>query len=147
MLQGILVVSGVGLAAGVLLVIASKFMFVPVDETAEKVRACLPGANCGACGFAGCDGYADALAKKDGTVKPNLCTPGGEAAAKGICEVLDIPFEGVKAVKSMIRCTGDFDTSVYQMDYEGPKTCKACSTFFQGRRSCEIGRASCRERV
>ena len=68
MLQGILVVSGVGLAAGVLLVIASKFMFVPVDETAEKIRACLPGANCGACGYAGCDGYADALSKRDGAV-------------------------------------------------------------------------------
>lgn len=139
MLQGILVVSGVGLAAGVLLVIASKFMFVPVDETAEKVRACLPGANCGACGFAGCDGYADALSKRDGTVKPNLCTPGGEAAAKGICEVLGIPFEGVKAVKSVIRCSGDFDTSVYVMDYEGPKTCKACNAFYQGRRSCSHG--------
>lgn len=139
MIQGILVVSGIGLAAGVLLVIASKFMFVPVDETAEKVRACLPGANCGACGFAGCDGYADALAKRDGTVKPNLCTPGGEAAAKGICEVLGLPFEGVKAAKSMIRCSGDFDTSVYVMDYEGPKTCRACNAFYQGRRSCSYG--------
>ncbi len=136
MLQGILVVSGVGLAAGVLLVIASKFMFVPVDETAEKIRACLPGANCGACGYAGC---ADALSKRDGAVKPNLCTPGGETAAKGVCEVLGIPFEGVKAVKSVIRCSGDFDTSVYVMDYEGPKTCRACNAFYQGRRSCSYG--------
>ena len=74
MLQGILVVSGVGLAAGVLLVIASKFMFVPVDETAEKIRACLPGANCGACGFAGCDGYAAAW---DGTAQRLWACGGG----------------------------------------------------------------------
>lgn len=139
MVEGILVVTAVGLVAGVLLVVASKFMYVPVDETAEKVRACLPGANCGACGFAGCDGYAEALAKKDGTVKPTLCVPGGNAAAQGICEALEIPFEGVQAQKSIMKCTGTFDTSEYAMDYEGPKTCKACSTFYNGRRSCTYG--------
>ena len=39
---------------------------IPVEEAIlsgkDKVRACLPGANCGACGFSGCDGYAEALA-------------------------------------------------------------------------------------
>ena len=36
---------------------------VPVDEKAEAINEVLPGANCGACGFSGCAGYADALSK------------------------------------------------------------------------------------
>ena len=59
----VLLVGGIGLIAGVGLAIASIVMAVPKDETAEAIRECLPGANCGACGFSGCDGYAAALSK------------------------------------------------------------------------------------
>ena len=38
-----------GLAAGVMLTIAAKVLFVPVDETAAELTE----ANCGACGYAG----------------------------------------------------------------------------------------------
>ena len=50
------------LAAGVLcallLTVASILFGVKEDERAVAIRDCLPGANCGACGFSGCDGYA-----------------------------------------------------------------------------------------
>ena len=55
------VVAVIGLLCAVMLTVASKFMAVEVDERIPLVRECLPGANCGACGFAGCDGYAAAL--------------------------------------------------------------------------------------
>ena len=61
-LTAILVVTVIGVIAGVLLAVASHFFAVPENETKKKVRECLPGANCGACGFAGCDAYADAVA-------------------------------------------------------------------------------------
>ena len=64
-LVAVLVLGGVGLVCAALLVVASKFMAVPVDERFPKIRECLPGANCGGCGYAGCDGYANALV--DGT--------------------------------------------------------------------------------
>ncbi|MBQ6685627.1 MAG: ferredoxin, partial [Firmicutes bacterium] len=57
-----MLVSVIGAVCGVGLTLAAKFMAVPVDETAVKIRECLPGANCGGCGFAGCDDYAAALA-------------------------------------------------------------------------------------
>ena len=57
----VVVVGIIGLLCAVMLTIASKFMAVEVDERIPMVRECLPGANCGACGFAGCDGYAAAL--------------------------------------------------------------------------------------
>ena len=57
----IIAVSVIGLICAVVLSVASKFMSVPVDERFGPVRECLPGANCGACGYAGCDSYAQAL--------------------------------------------------------------------------------------
>lgn len=137
MLSTVLVVSGLGLACGVMLVIAAKLMAVPVDERESELRAALPGANCGACGFAGCDAYAKQLAA--GGVKTNLCTPGGDTTSRKISEILGVEFEDVKEKKAVVRCAGDYDTSVYVMEYEGPKTCKACNAFYQGRRSCTHG--------
>ena len=54
-------VAGIGLVLGLGLAIASKIMAVPVDEKAEAITEALPGANCGACGYSGCSGYAAAL--------------------------------------------------------------------------------------
>ncbi|MEG1687150.1 MAG: RnfABCDGE type electron transport complex subunit B, partial [Angelakisella sp.] len=133
----VLFISGLGLACGILLVIAAKLMAVPVDETESNVRAVLPGANCGACGFAGCDDYAKQLAA--GGVKTNLCTPGGDAVARQLSELLGVAYEDVKEQKAIMRCAGNFDTSDYVMEYKGPKTCNACNSFYQGRRSCTHG--------
>ena len=57
------IVAAIGLLCAIMLVLASKFFAVSEDETVNQIRECLPGANCGACGYAGCDGYAKALAE------------------------------------------------------------------------------------
>ena len=62
-LLSVLIVSAIGLLAGLGLAVASIVMAVPVDEKAEALEAVLPGANCGACGFSGCAGYAKALSE------------------------------------------------------------------------------------
>lgn len=84
----VIIVAAIGLIAGVGLSLASKFMSVPVDEKQEKVRGALPGANCGACGFSGCDGYAAAVAS--GEAPPDKCAPGGAAAAAAIAKILGV---------------------------------------------------------
>ncbi|MEG1621645.1 MAG: (Fe-S)-binding protein, partial [Oscillospiraceae bacterium] len=61
-LTPVLIVTVIGILSGLILALASKFMAVKVDERFDKVRECLPGANCGACGFAGCDALAKAIA-------------------------------------------------------------------------------------
>ena len=85
-LMALLVVGLVALAAGVLLALASHFFGIKEDETVKEIRALLPGANCGACGFAGCDEYAKALA--EGRAKTNLCVPGGDGTAAEIAKVV-----------------------------------------------------------
>ena len=57
-LTPVLLVVAMGFVFAVILTIAAKVFFVPVDETVIKLREQLPGANCGGCGFAGCRGWA-----------------------------------------------------------------------------------------
>ena len=80
-------VSGVtGLAMGLFLAFASKKFEVQVDERVSAITACLPGANCGGCGFPGCGGYADAVEIKEQNL--NMCAPGGKAVADKICDIM-----------------------------------------------------------
>ena len=81
-----LVVGITGLVIGVLLGIAGKFFAVTVDEKEQNIRKCLPGNNCGGCGYAGCDALAHAIFT--GEAKPNACPVGGAAAAEAIGKVL-----------------------------------------------------------
>ena len=114
----VLVVAVIGLLCAVMLTVASKFMAVEVDERIPMVRECLPGANCGACGFAGCDGYAAALVE-DPDLAVSLCVPGGATAAANIGKVL-----GREAVK---------------MDYKGLESCAAAKLLFGGTGKCVYG--------
>ena len=56
-LFAVLVLGVLGLGFGLILTFAEKKFRVNVDERIAKVRSCLGGANCGACGYAGCDNF------------------------------------------------------------------------------------------
>ncbi len=99
----IIAVSVIGVICAVLLAVASKVMAVKEDERFPAIRACLPGANCGACGYAGCDGYAKALVE-DENVKTNLCIPGADAVSRQLSELLGVGFEDVVEQVAVIKC-------------------------------------------
>ena len=61
MLLTVALVAGMGLVGSVILVIASKRLAVEEDERLADLVDMLPGANCGSCGYAGCEAYAHAL--------------------------------------------------------------------------------------
>ncbi len=129
------IVAGIGIFAGAILTIASKFMAVKVNEAAVKVREALPGVNCGACGYAGCDDYAASLVN-DHTVKANLCTPGGSAVSLKISEILGISFEAAEGKYALVKCSGTFDKTNYVMDFKGIQSCAANKMFYRGRGAC-----------
>ena len=68
---------------GALLAFASKIFHVEVDPKQAAVREVLAGANCGGCGFPGCDGYAAAVAA--GQAPTNKCVAGGAETAAASC--------------------------------------------------------------
>ena len=136
-MTGIIIVVVIGLIAGLILSVASIVFAVPVDEKQEAVRACLPGANCGACGFSGCDGYAKALA--DGSAENGLCSPGGPDVAAEIAEVLGVSAGTMERKVAVVQCAGHCDNVTTKLEYQGIDTCQAVSMMFAGDSACAYG--------
>lgn len=132
-----LVVAAVALVLGVLLAIISHFFAVPDDLTQKKIRACLPGINCGACGYKGCDDYAAALA--EGGVSPSLCVPGAQAVADQIGDIIGVKAEPFEDVVAFVACNGHCGATQNKADYEGVQTCKAAAMLYAGPGSCTYG--------
>ncbi len=77
-LWAVLILAGLGLILGLGLAVASKIFHVEVDTRVEDITKILPGANCGACGFPGCAGYAEAIVSEVAE-SLSLCKPGLKA--------------------------------------------------------------------
>jgi len=131
----ILIVAVIGLLAGVVLTIASKYMAVEVNEAVLKVKEALPGINCGACGYSGCEEYAKNIVE-DKTVKTNLCTPGGSEVALEISKILGINFEAVVGMQAIVKCSGTPENTTNVMEYQGLQSCAANKLFYRGRGAC-----------
>ena len=84
----IIVLGVLGAIFGALLAFASKIFHVEVDPKQAQIRECLAGANCGGCGYPGCDGYAAAVAA--GEAPTNRCVAGGEATAARVAEIMGV---------------------------------------------------------
>ena len=137
-LYAVISVTVIGLVCAVVLVVAGKVMAVKTDEKFEQVRACLPGANCGACGYAGCDGYAAALASGE-TKQTNLCIPGGNDASQQVAAVLGLKAAEVQPQAAFVRCSGTCDKTQKKYDYAGISTCQAAKQLFGGPGACSYG--------
>lgn len=136
-LLAILLVAGIGLIAGAGLAIASVLMAVPRDEKAEQIESLLPGANCGACGYSGCAGYAAALARGEAVV--GQCAPGGKAASDAIAAVLGTEPVTMTRKTAVVRCMGSRENTDTRMHYAGIESCAAAVQLFGGAGSCRFG--------
>lgn len=132
------VVTAIGLLCAVILAVASRIFEVKSNPKTEQIRACLPGANCGACGYAGCDGYAAALADETET-NTALCTPGAAKVAADIADVLGVaPAEVTKKV-ALVHCNGNCNNTSKKADFQGAKSCSAAKLLFGGDGKCLYG--------
>lgn len=134
----IILVVGLGLVFGIVLTVAAKIMYVPVDETVAKVREVLPGANCGACGFSGCDGYAAAFGE-DKNTPVNKCPVGGADVAAQIGEILGVAAEETAPPVAVVMCQGNKSVATDIMKYGSKMTCKGAVQLFGGGKGCSYG--------
>lgn len=119
------VVGGVGLFIGIFLGVAGQKFAVEVDEKEIAVRECLPGNNCGGCGFPGCDGLAAAIAKGEAPV--NGCPVGGAPVAQKIGAIMGQEAgEEVRQV-AYVKCQGTCERSKEQYEYTGILDCEMMS--------------------
>ena len=133
-----IIVAVMGLIAGIILTVASKLMYVPVDERVAAVREALPGANCGACGFAGCDDYAAALGE-DPSLSPSLCPVGGADVAGQIAEIMGVEAGDVDPKAAMVMCQGTYGVTQQIMEADRIHTCKSAKMFYGGQWACPYG--------
>ena len=125
-----------GLVFGLVLTFADKKFRVHVDERIEKVRACLGGANCGACGYTGCDGFAEAVVK--GEVKPNACLPAGEKGVKAIAEIMGVDAEVEEQKIPRVLCSGRIGVAFTRYRYDGYKSCAVADSLAGGPKMCRF---------
>lgn len=132
------VVGGTGIMIGILLGIAGEKFAVEVDEKEIAVRECLPGNNCGGCGFPGCDGLAVAIAKGEAPV--NACPVGGESCAEAIGKIMGVDIEDSVRMTAYVKCAGTCEMAKDNYEYVGPEDCKlALNNPGGGAKTCSYG--------
>ena len=120
----VVILAALGALFGLVLGFAAKVFAVEVDPKEEAVLGCLPGANCGGCGFAGCSGYAAAVAK--GAAPVNACAAGGETVAAQIAEIMGVSAGTMVKQLAQVHCTG-CGQNYKQYEYVGLHDCVAAS--------------------
>ena len=128
----------VGLLASVMLSYASKVFAVQEDQLFLDLRAELPGANCGGCGFAGCDDYAHAMAE-GGDTPCTKCSVGGPAVAAKLASLLGQDAGSMEKKVAFVMCNGTTDNAAKLYEYEDISSCKAAKQLFGGSKQCPYG--------
>lgn len=134
----VVVMGGIGTVFGLVLAFANKKFAMDVNPLIHEVEDILPKGQCGACGFAGCAAYAEAVVT-DKEVPPNLCVPGKDVVAKLVAEITGKKAEEVEPRIAHIRCKGTIDKAKLSYNYKGIKDCKAASLLQGGPKGCKHG--------
>lgn len=92
MIEAVVVMIALGSVLGLGLGYASEKLHVEPDPAFEDVLNMLPGLNCGACGYPGCAGLADALIDQEAE-SVSLCKPSTKEQRVVIAKYLKEYFE------------------------------------------------------
>lgn len=136
MINTILVLGTMGLVAGIALAFASKYFHVEKDEKIEAVKELLPGANCGACGYAGCAALAKAVCS--GEVQVSMCAALKEDEIRNISSLLGQTVTESVRKKAYMKCVGGTNCQ-NRYEYFGPEDCICMSQYDGGVKSCSYG--------
>jgi electron transport complex protein RnfB len=136
-LLSLLSLGGMGFLFGAVLAFASKRFAVEKDPRAEAIREVLPGANCGACGYPGCDNFANAVAS--GKAPVDGCTVGGSPVALKVGNIMGVQVEERERRIARVLCQGDCQKAVNKYEYKGIQDCVAASMLASGPKGCSYG--------
>ena len=143
----IAILGGLGLIFGLVLAAASKLFYVETDPRLDQLNECLPGANCGGCGYAGCSGYAAAVLNGEAPI--GKCASGGNDCAQAMAAIMGVKAEAVTRKVALVRCSGEkfydkdgnlISGAKVKAQYEGFHDCLAASKVGgRGPLSCKFG--------
>lgn len=135
--SAILVVGGLGLLFGCALAYAYTVFYVPQDERIDKISEILPGANCGACGYAGCSAFASAIVNDGAPI--NACIVGKSAVAQSIANIMNVASADTDSLVAHVLCSGDCNSSVRKYNYIGVPECTSEALLSGGAKECSHG--------
>ena len=133
----IVILGGIGSLCGLMLYIASKFFATEVDPRIGELVKMLPGANCGACGFAGCARFAAGII--DGKALPDACKVVDEPTSASIFSYLGLENHPAARSVASLRCQGSNDVVGRRSEYHGIRSCRAAALFAGGDKACLQG--------
>lgn len=134
----LIVLTTVGLIFGFILAFANKKFAIEVNPLIHVVEDVLPKGQCGACGYAGCAAYAEAVVLNP-DVPPNLCVPGKDPIAKAVAEITGKAAAAVEPRIAQVRCAGSVGKAVKAYEYKGISDCTAANLLFGGQKACKYG--------
>lgn len=141
LLLAVVVLGAIALVSSVVLYVCSRKFAVKEDGRIARVAAVLPQANCGGCGFAGCNGLAAALVKgaDQGSIDGLRCPVGGDAAMSQITSILGLAATQSEPKVAVVRCSGTCDMRTQIVQYTGLRTCLAMNMCGVGETACGYG--------
>jgi Na+-translocating ferredoxin:NAD+ oxidoreductase subunit B len=125
-----------GMIFGVGLAVASKKFAVKIDPRLEKIHGLLPGANCGACGGAGCFGFAESVL--NGTLPLDACKVATDENKEAIAGVLGQKLETKIKKIAVLHCNGGKKVK-NKYSYNGIKDCVSANLLMRGPKACVWG--------
>ncbi len=146
-IYSVLTLFGLGLVTATILAMASRVFHVDEDPRVEAVMEVLPGANCGGCGYAGCEGYAIAVVT-DPDIPANKCCAGGEGTSIAVGNLTGKTVTASEPLRSFRRCDKVAGNVALRYDYQGIPSCAAAALLFEGSDACTfscLGYGDCAE--
>ncbi len=137
MFSAILTLGVMGLLAALALGFAARKFAVEVDPRELALLEVMPGANCGACGFPGCGGFAKALL--EGKAMVTDCSPGGADTVERIAHILGVEAIAAEPEVAVVLCQGDNLRARDKYIYQGLEDCVAAQSLAQGPKACPGG--------
>jgi len=143
-LGSVAILGGVGLTFGTLIAAANRKLKVWEDPRIDALNDILPGANCGACGYAGCRAFAEAAVA--GIVAPAGCTVMGEGEREDVAAFLGVDAGEANKRVARLLCAGGSNLAPKKAIYDGIESCAAAVAVSGGGKACPwgcVGLADC----
>lgn len=138
MVYALITMGGLGLLFAAFLALADKFLRVEENPLIAEINEQLPNANCGACGYAGCYAFAEAVV--EGKAPVNGCPVGGADTATEVAKLMGVDADTNERLFPVLMCQGsNLHAHFKPADYKGPRTCEAMDLVSGGDKLCVYG--------
>lgn len=138
MLMAVGVLGAIGASGATILYFIGQKFKVYEDPRIEPVQDALPGVNCGACGFPGCNSFAKACVEADSLEDLN-CPVGGADTMASVATILDKAASKVAKKIAVVRCNGTCENRPDKNEYDGAANCAIAAQLYGGSTDCSFG--------